>query len=219
MEIPQDIIENVIAAVGHDDTQLLKQCSLVSSSFLRPSRKLLFSRITIGSDETCQGIYQLLVQNPVIQSFVRTITLLHMDGSLYPKWMDSTSLLAILRLPFCCLECFSIILRRNDWNWNPKSWGWNFFSSEMKDALSKIILSSTLKTLYLRGITNLPIAFFFHIAHLKTLELDSLSPNDLRDENSCTLTRAASKGVAPMASHHIVIDRCVWRFGEEHARW
>jgi hypothetical protein len=74
VEIPQDIIDSIIAEVG-DDTGpgLLKQFSLVSSSFLLPSRKQLFSRITIRNDKTCQGIHQLLVQNPVIQSLVRTI--------------------------------------------------------------------------------------------------------------------------------------------------
>ena len=76
VEIPQDIIDNVIAAVGYN-TRLLKKCTLVSSSFLLPSRKQLFSRIYLRSDQTCQGIHQLLVQNPVIQSFVRTITLEH----------------------------------------------------------------------------------------------------------------------------------------------
>jgi hypothetical protein len=209
LELPQDIIDNIIAAVG-DDTHLLEQCSLVSSSFLRPSRKQLFSRISIRNEQTCQGIHQLLVQNPVIQSFVRTIT---MDGSIYPEWINGTSILAILRLSFCCLESLSIISRRDDsdwvWNFNFESWNWDCFSSEMKDALSNIMLSSTLKTISLRGITNLPITFFRHIAHLTMLKLDSLSPNDFCDENSSSsLTRAASKGV---------IDRCVWRFGEEHA--
>jgi hypothetical protein len=213
LDIPQDIIDSVIAQVG-DDRRLLKQCSLVSSSFLHPSRKLLFSKITIGSDETCRGIYQFLVQNPVIQSFVKTITLMPVHRLKYPEWMNGASLPAILRLSFCRLECFSIIFFRD---WTLESWSWNLFSSEMKDALSNIILSSTLKTLFLKGITDLPITFFFHIAHLKTLELDSLSPNDFCDENSSTLTQAASTGVAPMASH-TVIDRCVWRFSKEHAR-
>jgi hypothetical protein len=211
MEIPQDIIDNVIAAVG-DDSHLLKQCSLVSSSFLFPSRKQLFSTISIGSDKTCQGIHQFLVQNPFIQSFVKTITLMPVHRLKYPEWMNGASLPAILRLPFCRLECFSIIFFRD---WNLESWSWNSFSSEMKDALSNIIHSSTLKTLFLRGITDLPITFFFHIVHLKTLELDSLAPNEFYEENSSTLIQ--TEGVAPMASH-TVIDRCVWRFAKEHAR-
>jgi hypothetical protein len=99
MEVPQDIIDNVIAAVG-DDTRVLKQCTLVSSSFLLPSRKQLFSRISLRSDKPCQGIHEFLVQNPVIQSFVRTITLEQMSpsGPKIPEWMNGTSLLAILRL-------------------------------------------------------------------------------------------------------------------------
>jgi hypothetical protein len=207
MEIPQDIIDNVIAAVG-DDTHSLKQCSLVSSSFLLPSRKQLFSTITISSDETCQGIHQFLVQNPVIQSFVKSIIIMDSERSeYYSLWMNSASLLAILRLPFCRLDSFAII--------NYLGWSWNFFSSEMKDALSNIILSSTLKFLYLSYIANLPIAFLLQITHLKTLVLDSLTPNDFFDEYSSPLTQAASKRAA--ASHTVpVIDNCVWHFGDRH---
>jgi hypothetical protein len=217
VEIPQDIIETVIAAVG-DDTRLLKQCSLVSSSFLLPCRKQLFSRISLDSKDTCQGVQQFLVQNPVIQSFVKSISLKHRDtycsdepewSSLEPEWMNSTSLVAILRLPFCRLECFSINVLRDAMICST----WNSFSSELKDALSHIIHSSTLKTLSLTGITQVPITFFLHIVHLTTLELRSLSTNDFVGEDS--LTRAASKGGAPMASH-TVVDRCVWRFGVKH---
>jgi hypothetical protein len=212
MEIPQDIIDSVIAAVG-DNKRLLKKCALVSSSFLLPSRKQLFSIITLGSDKKCQEMHQFLVQNPVIQSFVRTITLTAFKFSKTNG--TSESLVAILRLPFSCLECFSIVVRRDFWNKNP--WNWDGFSSELKDALSNIIHSSTLKTLSFTGITKVPITLFLHTVHFTTLELHSISPNDFSGLDSSSLTRAASKGVAPMASH-TVIDRCVWHFGEEHVR-
>ena len=210
IDIPQDIIDNVIAAVG-DDTRLLKQCALVSSSFLLPSRKQLFSKISIGSDQSCQRVHQILVQNPAIQSFVRTITL-YAESKLAKlanrnfnpsEWMNGIELLAILRLPFCCLERFSIIVSREDWNWNE-------FSSEMKDALSNIMHSPTLKSLSLTRTTELPITFFLHNIHLTTLELFSIAPNDFDSESSGLLMRAASKGVAPQA---MAIDRCVWNFG------
>lgn len=104
VEIPQDTIYNVIAAVG-DDTHLLKQCSLVPSLFLYPSRKQLFSRITLDSDETCQEIHQFFVQNPVIQPCVRTITInskinSKTDSTWPHKWTSGVSPLAILRLRF-----------------------------------------------------------------------------------------------------------------------
>ena len=226
VELPQDIIDNVIAAAG-DDTHLLKQCSLVSSSFHLPSRKQLFSTVTIGDDKT-KGIHQLLIQNPDIRTYVRAITVIWDEECIDDR--TSELLLAILRLPFCCLESFSIVYEdhRRDLAFylNPEdhvydlrcdSWDWDRFSSEMKEALSNIILSSTLKTLCLDEITNVPTTLFLQIDHLTTLKLQSLTPNDFVDEYS--LTRAASKGVAPApiaSSSHTVIDRCVWRYGEKH---
>jgi hypothetical protein len=121
------------------------------------------------------------------------------------EWMHGGgSLLAILRLPFCCLDCFSINVP-----WDGSLWNWNIFSSELRDALSNTIHSSTLKTLILSGIVNVPITLFLHTVHFTTLELHSITPNDFGDENSSSLTQAASEGVAPMASH-TAIDRCVW---------
>ena len=180
-------------------------------SFLLPSRKHLFSKISITNVETCQGIHQLLVQNPVIQTFVRAIT-----WRIDRKWINSPSLLAILRLPFCCLESFSIgSCDYSGTNWYPLHWDWNCFNSEIKDALSNIMLSSPVKTLFLEDISNIPTTFFLHITHLTTLKLYSLTPSDFCDENSSSLTLAGSKGVAPMASD-IVIDRCVWHYMYEH---
>ena len=224
VELPQDIIDSVIAAVGND-THLLKQCSLVSSSFHLPSRKQLFCTVTIGNDKTyCQGIHQLFVQNPDIRTYVRAITVIWDEECIDDR--TSELLLAILRLPFCCLESFSIVyedhdgdmvtyLNYEDYALRCEPWDWDCFSSEMKVALSNIILSSTLKTLCLDEITNVPTTLFLQIDHLTTLKLQSLTPNDFVDEYS--LTRAASKGVAPApiaSSSHTVIDRCVWHYGE-----
>jgi len=101
---------------------------------------------------------------------------------------------------------------------NSEPLDWNYFSSEMEVALSNIMLSSTLKSVCLDGIINVPTAFFFH-THLTTLELLSLAPNDFCDESYSWLTQATSTGVAPvMMDSHTVVDRCVWRFGAEHAR-
>ena len=214
MDIPQDIIDSIIAVVS-DDTPLLKQCSLVSSSFLIPSRKHLFSRITINSEESSKGIHQLLIRNPFIQPCVKSIT---MNGFMYLDWMTDPFLLVIFRLPFSTLESLLINFPRDndcqwdswDWSYDAETWDWNHFSSDMRDALSIIILSSSLKRLSLNGVTGLPITFFLFTAPLTMLELDSLTPNDFYDEGSISesLIGVDSKG----------IDRCVWRFGYKHAR-
>ena len=91
-------------------------------------------------------------------------------------------------------------------------WDWNRFSSELKDAISNIIHSSTLKTLSLDGIINVPITIFQHIVHITTLELLSITAIDFNDENS--------KKVAPTCmGSHAVIDQCVWHFGQEQVRY
>src|ERR1700733_9827723 len=107
---------------------------LVSSSFLLPSRKLLFSKISLRlGHQASQRLHQFLVENPVVQSFVRSIAINQNWGSNTSEShleMNHTSL--ILRLPFRCLESFSI----NMWYY---PLNWNDFSSELKDALSTII--------------------------------------------------------------------------------
>ena len=193
--IPQDIIYNIIEAVG-DDKRLLKACALVSSSFLLPCRKHLFSKLSLirASDQTCQRLHQFLVENPVVQSFVRSITI-----GLY-KLLNCTSIIAILRLPFCCLESFSIF-----------GWNWNNFSSELKDTLSTVIHSSTLKTLHLDGI-NVPNMLFLGI-NLTKLELSNVSFNEFDGKQSRLLTPGASGEMATTAPH-TVVDHCVWNYFE-----
>ena len=204
--IPHDIIDNIIEKVG-DDCRLLRKCALVSSSFLLPSRKHLFkfSKIVLRGDEACQRLHQFLVENPVIQSSVRSITFKRDKASVSYLQLNRTSLIAILRLPFRCLESFST----DAYMWcDSPPLNWNDFSSELKDALSTIIHSSTLKTLYLWKVI-MPITLF-HGIHLTKLWLASLSPNDFIGEQSRLLTSAASE-VTTTASH-TVIDHCEWNF-------
>ena len=209
VEIPQDIIDSIIEAVGND-TYLLKECALVSSSFLLPSRKYIFSKLSfIGRPEqVCnwQRLYQFLVENPVIQSFVRSITIEPDCYTLYEP-LNHPSLIAILRLPFCCLESFSIDNMRTRVSLN-----WDNFSSELKDTLSTVIHSSTLKTLHLSKI-NMPILLFLDI-NLSKLELTAFLLRDLGVEQSRLLTLAASKGggAATASLSHTVVDHCVWNF-------
>ncbi|KAM6492892.1 hypothetical protein JOM56_011026 [Amanita muscaria] len=210
--IPQDIIDNIIEAVGDDTGCLLKKFALVSSSFLLPSRKRLFSELSLRDDQACQRLHQFLVENPVIRSFVRSIAIRY-SSSKSRLQLNRTLLIPILRLTFCCLESFSIDFetgRRWDWNLDPSNW--NDFGSKLKDALSTIIHSSTLKTLKLAEV-NMPIKLLhgIHLTKLVLHNLRSLLLNDLDGEQSRLPTSAASEGVATTASH-IVVDQCVWRF-------
>ena len=198
--IPQDIIYNIIEAVASDnDRRLLRKCALVSSSFLLPCRKHLFSELILRTDRACQRLHQFLVENPVVQSFVRRITIKPMSSN---SEYNPTSLIAILRLSFCCLESFSITGRvRYPLNWND-------FSTEMKDALSTVIHSSTLKNLYVNKI-NVPIMLFLDI-NLNKLELTDFRP-DKFDGESWLPKLATTEGV-PTTASHTVVDYCVCRY-------
>ena len=202
--IPQDIIYNIIEAVG-DDKRSLKACALVSSSFLLPSRKHLFSNLSLDLDQACERLHQFLVENPVVQSFVRRITI-----ELY-RLLNRTSLIAILRLPFCCLESFSII---GNVIFSQATLNWNDFSSELKDTLSTVIHSSTLKTLYLSKI-SVPIMLFLGMFNLTKLELTDVrvSSNEFDGKQSILLTPGTSEGMATTAPH-TVVDHCVWNYFE-----
>ena len=194
LEIPQDIIDNIIETVDDDDG-LLKKCALVSSSFLLPSRKRLFSRLYLRSDKACQRLQQFFAENPAILPFVRSITV---DFGTFPYGgftvfpfhrSNTASLIAILQLSFCCLESFSLD------TWKPSRIVLDDLSGPLKDALYAIIRSSTLKTVRIRRI-EVPIRLFQGV-HLTKLQFDWAS--------SEPLTRPASDEVVEIA-----IDQLVW---------
>ena len=183
--IPQDIIDNIIDAV---DYRSLETCALVSSSFLLPSRKRLFSSVFLVTAPACQRLHQFLVENPVVQSFVRCITICWGYRSDFDT--SQSSLISILRLPFCYLKSFSMERHSN----------WNNYSSELKVALSNITHSPTLETLNFSELDNMPIALLQDV-HLTQLTLQSISP--LFDGKQSSVALEASR---------TVVDRCEWKF-------
>ena len=199
MAIPQDIIDNIIEAV--DDRRSLKECALVSSSFLLPCRKHLFSKLFLGYNRSrpshWQSLHRFLVENPVIHSFVRSITIYDFSYDTFNCVWNNPSLIAILRLPFCCLQSFFIDNVGERMRWD------NDFGTELLDTLSTIIHSSTLKTLYITGV-YVPIMLFLGV-NLTKLELTGLSLYDFDGAQSRLLT---SEGAATTAFHSVV-DHCV----------
>ena len=209
--IPQDIIYNIVEAIS-DDRRSLKKCALVSSSFLLPCRKYLFSELRLRDDRACQRLHQFLVENPVVQSFVKSIAIQPLSHSSSSEW-NCIPFIDILRLSFCCLKSFSInmstLLKPYQY---PLDWN-NDFSSELKDALSTVIHSSTLKTLSLNKV-SVPAMLFLGI-NLTKLELTILGffpPNKSDDEGSTLLTPAVSEGVATTTTSHTVVDHCICKF-------
>jgi hypothetical protein len=219
MFIPLDIIENILSEIG-DDTPLLQQCSLVSSSFHLFSRKHLFSEVFIKSAQTCRRLHLVLVQNPEIPPLIRKIRILDPGNNrsshvLSPEmgWINGDSLFNILQFPFRFLRCLEFSIAKADYTRNLYPLDWTCLRNELKAALSSIVQLSTLETLSLDGINHLPTTFFLNIARLMTLELTFLSPDLFCDENTSSLTRAASNlNLKEVMSITSQVDQCVWRF-------
>lgn len=68
--IPQEIIANIVENINDN---LLRTCSLVSRSFLYPSRKRLSARIRLRAVRQCLGLLSLFVKYPYIQSYIKTL--------------------------------------------------------------------------------------------------------------------------------------------------
>src|SRR5260370_707749 len=69
MSVGISIESCVTSHVTHSRLTLLKTCALVSSLFLLPTRKRLFSRISLSSKRSCDELHQLIPVNPVLKSF------------------------------------------------------------------------------------------------------------------------------------------------------
>jgi hypothetical protein len=192
MAMPQEIIDEIIKAVATDKDSL-DNCSLVCSSFLLPCRRHRWYAIPIRlAHPECEGYYQLFVENAVLRSFVRRITIYddNVPGDCYDKW--NQFLVAFLRLPFCRLRYLLLFL------WDIE------FNSELKDAISAIIHSSSFEPVCVSNL-DMPITIFQGI-HAEKLYLN------FRDlcRQSAPLTTAASEGGATTATH-AVVDHCEWK--------
>jgi hypothetical protein len=79
--IPQDIINSIVGNIDNRKKSLLRTCTLVSRSFLYPSRKQLFAHISLRSPKYCRGFLDLLVEHPYFQSYVKSLWILHPGDS------------------------------------------------------------------------------------------------------------------------------------------
>jgi hypothetical protein len=71
-QIPYDVIETIVERLRNDKATL-KNCSLVSHSFLLLSRRWLFSVILLDTSLASQRLYHLLKVNPTIAPMIREL--------------------------------------------------------------------------------------------------------------------------------------------------
>lgn len=170
LTIPQDIIDGVIEAI--DTKSTLRRCALVSSSFLLPSRKRLFSHIHLRSDTQCKRLHSVLIENSHILSFITNLTVIRRVPQTklsLDLWFSKnpSSLLAILRLPLHRLTAFSLVS-------SPPFLQWGRISSNVQAAIQHIIRLPSLSKLHLSTINRMPISLLSDMGLVKHLFLNEV---------------------------------------------
>jgi hypothetical protein len=183
--IPQDIISLIIEQHLFNDMSTLKACSLVSRSFVAPSRKGLFHTIhlrdSLKAQQRCQKLHRVFLANPELLTYVRELYVMdsgwglsgvELQGlDLLTHWASKEeSLHAILNmLPL--LRLFSFMFTDDIFSPNE----WKSISVELKLALLRVFTLPSLRICILEGVDNLPGDFFSSFEHLKKLSLADVS--------------------------------------------
>jgi hypothetical protein len=177
--IPQDIIETVIEKISPNDRETLKQCSLVSQSFLAPSQKPLFAVVYLTKGRIdCQRLHRLLVHSPHIAAYVRELHVIVSSDPPYfrgtRKWVyGEETFPRLLQALKPWLRSFSLSVKYDSLNWNR-------FRSELQSALLDLLTSPNLISVRLTSIcaNQFPIAIFGKFKQLKRLGFLSCSHLD-----------------------------------------
>jgi hypothetical protein len=201
LSIPQEIIDSIIGKIDVQDKALLKKCALISHSFLHPSRKQLYSFISLNSGQDCQRLCRMDVQTRYLRLFVKT---LHISDVFAESILNNEYLLPILRLPLRRLETLSV---SSEEYYVP----WDILTDNMREALWNVIHSSPLTSLTLRSILEVPIDLFLGLTKLHMLDLDDISLDVLNIPPHVQQIAELSEGTIKTTGD-IVVERFRWAF-------
>jgi hypothetical protein len=200
LSFPQEIVDTIIGTFDVHDRFTLKRCALVSRSFLIPSRKRIFSVLSIRNEQQCQKLYCFLTQNPYIQSSVTSLSIDAAAAYGLRNGIGSEAALPILRLSFRCLRRLSIGA------YEPNYLDWSVLGSDIRNALWDLIHSSPLTSLSLQCILNLPIDLSHGLTRIREIELYDVSLDIFHKEQHKAKTANFLK------ENNSPIERFTWSF-------
>ncbi|KAF8637245.1 hypothetical protein AX17_002956 [Amanita inopinata Kibby_2008] len=172
-ELPLDIIEQILALLGHseDDREALKSCSLASHQLLQTSQRHLFRRINVSGLET--NFHHLLTSAPHLIPYIRELCL-----DFRTEYGNTSHMHAALPSALGLLagkgEYYSggaplreITLKHLDWD---------AASVEMQTALINLLSCETLQHVMLWYVRAFPMSIVKHFPPgLKSLNLNGVS--------------------------------------------
>ncbi|KAF8980971.1 hypothetical protein BDQ17DRAFT_901822 [Cyathus striatus] len=170
-----NIAEIIIDEVSFSDSQHfrdLKSCALTCRNFLNASQRYIFRSITwstfgiFGPNQLDKflRLQNILSTSPYIASYVHAINLFHRGvGSAFVHQPSLPNILSMLKnVTAFRFELF------------PR-YDWNKMTSQFQQILATVLSSSTLETLHLSGISNLPLVSVRWMKCITDVSLSSIT--------------------------------------------
>ena len=85
MYLPQELLDQIFTYFPLDDLQSLRSCSLVSKSWLEPSRRLLFAHVLIDATSYQSWLDKISPKNTGLLYHVRSLTYFQRRGTRDPR--------------------------------------------------------------------------------------------------------------------------------------
>ena len=168
--LPQELIDVIINQV--DDRKTLKACSLVASSFVCPSQRLLFHTVDLDNailtprKKAYARFLRLLTLNPLLGTYVRSLRLGDdsEDFGFSRSWIIHAKKLPQLFRLLPQLEIFSLTFNSDEMNWKS-------IPADIRSAFERLFYLPTVQTVSLEFIRGFPPQLLFGLMHLKQLSL------------------------------------------------
>ena len=190
--LPFDIIAQIIDVVGeNNDTDLLKELSLISHSFLPVCSKHLFATVELHDAfprfhvaSSKKGFVKLLKARPDVLKYVRNLTYkmgacyrLQSTAAIYPiVGYDDHDLLPVLP------NLLRKISRLDSLTIVGSKWDWNLLDSSLTSALLYLIHLPTINHIDLSYIQGFPLSSFTPSVNLHRLDVSYLRRFDGPEE-------------------------------------
>jgi hypothetical protein len=166
-EIPQDVIDLIIGELD-GDSDALKQCATVASSFLHPSRRRLFSSIHFHNQGQAGRLHELLTSVPGISLYVYELRFW------WDSWEEDNNHSAWLRNDRTIAKVLKMLpgLRALTWGWGLSRLDWETdLSNELRSALVDLFQAPNLRVVTITNVERLPWSILSAFTHVKKLNL------------------------------------------------
>ena len=178
--LPQELIDVIINQV--DDRKTLKACSLVASSFVCPSQKLLFlsvdldNAILIPRKKAYTRFLRLLTLNPLLGTYVRSLRLGDdsEDFGFSRSWIIHAKNLPQLFRLLPRLEIFSLTFNSYERNWKS-------IPEDIRSTFERLFYLPTVQAISLEFIRGFPLQLLSELMRIKRLSLSfvDVEANDI----------------------------------------